>query len=165
MPHPIFGEASLLVKRGAGAATLVPAAEALASAKHVLLYFSAHWCPPCRGFTPALCKWYEAHRAEGIEVVFISGDRSDEQFSEYYGEMPFCALPFEDRALQEALSEKYGVEGIPALMVLDPAVRALGPAHLPAAENAPPPATPPPPSPPPTHPLHPRHPTPPRRAP
>ena len=25
----------------------------------ILFYFSAHWCPPCRGFTPILKDFYE----------------------------------------------------------------------------------------------------------
>jgi thiol-disulfide isomerase/thioredoxin len=33
----------------------VSASEALAG-KTVVLYFSAHWCPPCRAFTPQLAK-------------------------------------------------------------------------------------------------------------
>jgi nucleoredoxin len=28
--------------------------------KYLLLYFSAHWCPPCKGFTPKLSKAYTA---------------------------------------------------------------------------------------------------------
>ena len=35
----------------------VKTAEALAD-KVVAIYFSAHWCPPCRGFTPKLAEIY-----------------------------------------------------------------------------------------------------------
>ncbi len=33
--------------------------EALANKKLVAFYFSAHWCPPCKAFTPLLKKFYE----------------------------------------------------------------------------------------------------------
>lgn len=50
--------------------------------KYVLLYFSAHWCPPCRAFTPVLKQTYGALRAQGkpLEVVFVSSDSSKAQF-------------------------------------------------------------------------------------
>jgi len=85
------------------------------------LYFSAHWCPPCRGFTPELVKKYEAIKAAGkdFEIVFVSSDRSDEAFKEYFGEMPWLALPYADRDAKNELSKCFGVEGIPSLVLLD----------------------------------------------
>merc|ERR1719253_707593 len=40
-----------------GAATTVPTQQVLGG-KTIGLYFSAHWFPPCRGFTPQLAKAY-----------------------------------------------------------------------------------------------------------
>eukprot|EP00413_Alexandrium_margalefii_P013562 CAMPEP_0204532544 /NCGR_PEP_ID=MMETSP0661-20131031/11780_1 /ASSEMBLY_ACC=CAM_ASM_000606 /TAXON_ID=109239 /ORGANISM="Alexandrium margalefi, Strain AMGDE01CS-322" /LENGTH=417 /DNA_ID=CAMNT_0051538795 /DNA_START=85 /DNA_END=1338 /DNA_ORIENTATION=+ len=98
----------------------VPTAEALAGKEAVAFYFSAHWCPPCRGFTPKLAEWYKADLAgKGLEVVFVSSDRDEDAFKEYFGEQPWKALPYSDRAKKEALSKKFKVNGIPSLVILD----------------------------------------------
>lgn len=93
---------------------------ALKDAEAVGVYFSAHWCPPCRGFTPVLSQTYKDMKAagKGFEVVFVSSDRDTAQFNEYYGEMPWLALPFEDRDQKNKLSKKFGVQGIPMLIIV-----------------------------------------------
>eukprot|EP00286_Rhodomonas_abbreviata_P019009 CAMPEP_0181309380 /NCGR_PEP_ID=MMETSP1101-20121128/11981_1 /TAXON_ID=46948 /ORGANISM="Rhodomonas abbreviata, Strain Caron Lab Isolate" /LENGTH=104 /DNA_ID=CAMNT_0023415857 /DNA_START=42 /DNA_END=353 /DNA_ORIENTATION=+ len=70
------------------------------------LYFSAHWCPPCRGFTPKLAESYKAIRAAGksFQIVFLSSDKDDSAFLEYFAEQPWLALPFAERDLKAKLS-------------------------------------------------------------
>lgn len=89
--------------------------------KHVLFYFSAHWCPPCRGFTPNLVKTYHEFKAKGyaVEVVFVSSDKNQSSFDEYYSEMPWLALPFGDER-KAFLSRKFKVKGIPCLVAIGP---------------------------------------------
>ncbi|DAZ99977.1 TPA: hypothetical protein N0F65_001981 [Lagenidium giganteum] len=100
---------------------LKPTDEHLAGKKVVGLYFSAHWCPPCRGFTPFLSATYddmiESH--PDFELIFVSSDRDSASFEEYYKEMPFAALPFDDRERKEVLGRKYNVMGIPFLLFLN----------------------------------------------
>eukprot|EP01105_Mastigella_eilhardi_P025641 TRINITY_DN7038_c0_g1_i1.p1 TRINITY_DN7038_c0_g1~~TRINITY_DN7038_c0_g1_i1.p1 ORF type:complete len:475 (-),score=139.69 TRINITY_DN7038_c0_g1_i1:84-1508(-) len=84
------------------------------------LYFSAHWCGPCRGFTPKLATFYEAHHAaKNFEMIFVSSDNSEEDFKTYLGEMPWCAIPYENRDMARTLGETFEVEGIPTLVLLD----------------------------------------------
>jgi len=98
----------------------VSTTDALCGKGAVALYFSAHWCPPCRGFTPQLAGWYSSNlKAKGLEVVFVSSDRDESAFKEYFNEMPWLALPYSDRAKKDALSKKFKVNGIPALIILD----------------------------------------------
>lgn len=88
--------------------------------KVVGLYFSAHWCPPCRGFTPKLAQFYEKYHSEkNFEVVFVSSDKNESEWQEYYKEMPWLALPYTDRTRKETLSSKFKVQGIPTLVILD----------------------------------------------
>jgi len=95
--------------------------ECLQNMEAVGIYFSAHWCPPCRGFTPVLGKKYQELKAAGkkVEIVFASSDSDAAAFSEYASSQPWIRLPYADRAKKEALSSKYGVRGIPTLVFLD----------------------------------------------
>jgi len=100
--------------------TEVDTTEVLGKATAVGIYFSAHWCPPCRGFTPELAKCYKnAYEAKGLQIVFVSSDKTEEAFKEYYGEMPWLALPYSARDLKTKLSKKFKVQGIPTFVVLD----------------------------------------------
>lgn len=91
-----------------------------AGGKPIGLYFSAHWCPPCRGFTPKLAEYYKNGLKEKMEIIFVSSDRDEASFKEYHGEMPWPALPFEKRKEKELLSKSCGVQGIPSFAVLNP---------------------------------------------
>merc|ERR1712194_591443 len=59
-----------------------PTSKVLANKTNVMIYFSAHWCPPCRGFTPVLSEAYTASAKAGNEtaIVFMSSDRDQASF-------------------------------------------------------------------------------------
>merc|ERR1711998_553062 len=69
--------------------------EAVKDAPLVALYFSAHWCGPCRSFTPKLVIFVEMLEEEGIRlpVIFGSSDRDAAAFDEYFASMPWYAFP------------------------------------------------------------------------
>ena len=95
---------------------------ALAGKEAIGVYFSAHWCPPCRKFTPSLVAVHNAlaKSGDGFEVVFVSSDRSDADMTKYMTstKMPWLAVPHGGE-VGKALSKKYGVRGIPKLVIID----------------------------------------------
>jgi len=97
-----------------------PTKEVLAGKSAVGIYFSAHWCPPCRGFTPELAKMYtNTFKGKGLEVIFVSGDKDDASFQDYFREMPWSAVPFTDRERKDALNKHFKVQGIPTMVIVD----------------------------------------------
>lgn len=54
--------------------------------KLVAFYFSAHWCPPCRQFTPILRDFYTKAAPLGLEIVWFSRDTTVEMMDEYFKE-------------------------------------------------------------------------------
>ena len=53
-----------------------------------------------------------------FEVVFVSSDKDMGQFQEYFATMPWLAIPPGDKR-KEALSQRYEVEGLPTLVIID----------------------------------------------
>jgi thiol-disulfide isomerase/thioredoxin len=91
------------------------------SPKYTALYFSAHWCPPCRMFTPKLVEWYNSFKPShpDFELVFVSSDRDRAAMEEYIkgDNMPWPAVKF-DQAQSETF-QKFGSSGIPYLVLID----------------------------------------------
>ena len=84
------------------------------------LYFSAHWCPPCRNFTPKLKNFYEVvnKNQKQIEIIFVTSDKSEAEFNEYFGSMPWISLPFKDESIDN-LKQTFEVMGIPTFLVFN----------------------------------------------
>jgi thiol-disulfide isomerase/thioredoxin len=104
---------------------LTPTADLLAG-KVVAVYFSAHWCGPCRSFTPKLSEVYRKLKSASkeFEIIFCSADHSESEFESYYKEMPFLAIPYDDEK-RESFMGLFKVSGIPRLVVLAPSGRIL----------------------------------------
>ena len=94
----------------------------LAPKDYYAIYYSAHWCPPCRGFTPKLVDFYEkaSRKHDNFEVIFVSSDRSEDAMADYMHEadMPWPALNYDQKKKSKALT-KYAGGGIPCLVLVD----------------------------------------------
>lgn len=74
------------------------AAEDIFNSKIIGFYFSAHWSPPCRKFTPLLKEVYTEllNRKAPFEIVFISFDKSKTEMLKYIElQGNWWHLPFE----------------------------------------------------------------------
>lgn len=96
--------------------------EELEKKKLIALYFSAHWCAPCRKFTPELVDYYNrvATQHPEFEIVFVSFDKSQFAMETYMREanMPWPAIDFQKLKGKDAI-RKYAGDGIPCLVLVD----------------------------------------------
>ena len=86
------------------------------------LYFSAHWCGPCRKFTPQLVEYYNrvAPQHPEFELIFVSNDRAPFNMETYMKQtnMPWPAIDFAKIGGKEALN-RYEGKAIPCLVLID----------------------------------------------
>jgi nucleoredoxin len=97
------------------------------------LYFSAHWCGPCRKFTPQLVAYYNqiARDHPEFEIIFVSADKSADGMATYMREsgMPWPAIEYNKLANVPTL-QKYAGKGIPDLVIVDASGKVLADSYI-----------------------------------
>jgi len=88
--------------------------------KVVLVDFWATWCAPCVYELPKVQKMYEKYHDKGLEIIGISLDKSQDTLKTFVKDRnipwpQFCDGKFWDNKL----SQKYGIQSIPATFLLD----------------------------------------------
>ena len=88
--------------------------------KIVGIYFSAHWCPPCRAFTPKLVEFRDKHK-DDFEIVFVSSDKNEAAQMNYMKEskMKWLTVKYGSKGITD-LKKRYQVRGIPKLVIVGP---------------------------------------------
>ena len=88
------------------------------------IFYSASWCGPCKAFIPLLKQVFENVNKGGnkLAVVWVNVNRDEprESFEEYFRDMPWFAVPFENipRALSNT-ADQFSLVGIPHFVLLD----------------------------------------------
>jgi nucleoredoxin len=97
----------------------------LSDADVIGFYFSASWCGPCKQFTPVLAQFYNNLKKQGtsslnLEIVFVSADKSPEDFVKYFSQMPWLSVVWENvDAVSELTALALEVRGIPHFVLVD----------------------------------------------
>lgn len=103
----------------------------LSAVRYYAVYYSAHWCGPCRRFTPDLVKFYNEFKPShpNFELIFVSLDEDEQNLTEYMKSvsMPwptvhFSALDHDSQGhLTNAGIQQFAGNGIPDLVLIDSA--------------------------------------------
>ncbi|MCK5834153.1 MAG: redoxin domain-containing protein [Lentisphaeria bacterium] len=106
-----------LIKAGGRKAKVT---EEMLEKRFTLVYFSAHWCPPCRAFTPKLVKWYNENQKD-VNIIFVSSDSNQESMDKYMEDtkMPWVGVK-KGKKSEELMIKKFRISsGIPSLVLLE----------------------------------------------
>jgi len=88
--------------------------------KVVLVDFWATWCGPCRREVPTVVSAYRKLHDKGFEIVGISLDRSKEQMLEFAKDKGMTwPQYFDGRVWDNTVATRFGIEGIPAMWLVD----------------------------------------------
>ena len=100
--------------------------------KVVIVDFWATWCGPCVREMPNVKAFYDKNAARGFDIVGISLDKDQEALAQFIEENQIGWETIAGDETQD-LAAKYGVRGIPTLMLVDRDGKVVGVAHQLAA--------------------------------
>lgn len=67
-------------------------------------------CPPCREVSKNLESLYTKLGNKSFEVLYISSDKSEKTFDDYYSTMPWLAIPYGDKRIG-LLLKRFQIDG------------------------------------------------------
>ena len=90
------------------------------------IYFGSLSCSACKDFVPPAAEHYAKYN-EGItshpkkyEIVYVSCDKTSEEFTDAMASCPWLTIPLEDGDARQKALESFSIAGLPSLILLDP---------------------------------------------
>ena len=102
-----------------------PLYEALFGKDVIGVFFAGAWDPASCAYLPQLAQLYRTLLASDdtvstrFEVVFASCDRDESSFEHFFANMPWLAIPFNDRERVTSLQQRFGAHTLPMLVLID----------------------------------------------
>jgi len=104
--------------------------DVLAQYKGKVIYvdFWASWCPPCRGEMPSSQKLHSQFEGKDVVFLYVSFDRAADAWKNGIEKMDIKGVHyFPAGDANQAVSTKYGINGIPRYMLVDKNGKVINP--------------------------------------
>lgn len=84
------------------------------------LYFGAAWMKPCKAAHQPLIDFYKlTSKAENLEMVYVSADRTLFEFKDIFGKFDFLAMPTGTAQIKNKLTKQLQIVDMPVMAVFE----------------------------------------------